>query len=466
MWARFSRASGATVNDVDLSDRLRKFWHDGLVPGSPAAYLLAIGCVTVASLLNWALWLLDSATVPFVPYLPAVLVASMLGGTGAGGLAVAASAIVAWWFFPSHYYGNGVAALTQAVNLALFVAAAALTLWAVKDRRGYPIQGPHVDTRAVGTNTSRLASFPPSLPLVYVFAVACVAVSTIVRFAFGWLGGEILLFASYFPAVLIVTMFGGAGPGIFSIVLSMVVVDLAFVPPDGFAWPTRSHTISLVYFLSMASLTVWVAESYRRVLRRLHEAEVKQKFLLREVEHRSKNIFAVVQSIVSQSLHANKEEARKINGRIHALAATNDLLTGSADQVTDLETILRAEFEPYAVGRIVMDGGRMNLRGDLAKPLALVFHELATNAAKYGSLSEPGGVLKVCWEVLGGRAEIRWIEQGGPAVVPPTKQGFGTQFIGQILKTLEGAVATEFLPSGVECKISFLLPESMLRGSV
>jgi two-component sensor histidine kinase len=104
----------------------------------------------------------------------------------------------------------------------------------------------------------------------------------------------------------------------------------------------------------------------------------------------------------------------------------------------------------------------MNLGGDLAKPLALVFHELATNAAKYGSLSEPGGMLSVCWEVLGGRAEIRWVEQGGPLVVSPTTQGFGTRFIGQILKTLQGAVSTEFRPGGVECTVSFLLPEPML----
>jgi len=139
-------------------------------------------------------------------------------------------------------------------------------------------------------------------------------------------------------------------------------------------------------------------------------------------------------------------------------------ITGSPDQITDLKSILSAEFRPYA-GRIVMDGRRMNLGGDLAKPLALVFHELATNAAKYGSLSQPGGVLSVCWEVLGGRAEIRWVEQGGPTVAPPTKQGFGTQFIGQILKTLEGAVVTEFRPSGVACTISFLVPEPILRSS-
>jgi two-component sensor histidine kinase len=174
------------------------------------------------------------------------------------------------------------------------------------------------------------------------------------------------------------------------------------------------------------------------------------------------NTLAVVQAIVSQSLRGNREDAEKINGRVKALAATNNLLIGSADQFTDLESILLAEFKPYAVGRIVLNGGRMSLGGDLAKPLALVLHELATNAAKYGSLSQPDGMLRVCWRVLGERAEILWVEQGGPLVVPPTKHGFGTQFIEQIVKTMQGAVATEFLPSGVECTISFHLPEPML----
>src|SRR5258705_11269051 len=91
--------------------------------------------------------------------------------------------------------------------------------------------------------------------------------------------------------------------------------------------------------------------------------------------------------------------------------------------------------------------------------------ELASNAEKSGSLSEPNGVICVYWKVLGGRAEIRWVEQGGTAVVPPNKQGFGPKFIGQILGTMQGAVATEYPPGGVECTISFLLPEPSLRSS-
>jgi two-component sensor histidine kinase len=333
MWAGLSRAAGSTVNDVDPRESLPKLWHHGLVPSSPAAYLLAVGCVVVATLARVVLGLIADDIVPLATYFPAVLVAALLGGAASGVVALILGGIVGWWMFMPH----------------------------------------------------------------------TIAVSTL------------------------------------------------------------SHTISFVLYFGSAGLIIFVAEGYRRAMRLVREEEAKRQLLVGELQHRSMNTLAVVQAIVSQSLTGNREEAAKINGRIKALAATNDLLTGSVDQFTDLKSILLAEFKPYAVGRIVLDGGRMNLGGDLAKPLALIVHELATNAAKYGSLSEPDGVLSVCWKVLGGRAEIRWVEKGGPPVVSPTKQGFGTLFIDQILKTMQGAVATEFPPSGVECTISFLLPEAMLR---
>jgi two-component sensor histidine kinase len=302
----------------------------------------------------------------------------------------------------------------------------------------------------------------PGSPAAYLLAVGCVALASLVRFALGFMVDDVVPLATYYPAVLVASLLGGASSGALALILGGVVGWWAFMPHT-IVVPTLSHTISLALYFGSAGLIVCVAEGYRRAMRSVREEEAKRRLLVEELQHRSKNMMSVVQSIVSQSLSANKVEAEKINARINALAATNDLLTGSVDQITDLKSLLLAEFKPYAMGRIVMDGGRMNLGGDLAKPLSLIFHELATNAAKYGSLSKPRGVLNIGWKVLDGRAEIRWVERGGPSVVPPTKQGFGTKFIAQILKSMEGAAATEFLPSGVECTISFLLPEPMLR---
>jgi two-component sensor histidine kinase len=309
--------------------------------------------------------------------------------------------------------------------------------------------------------------FVPGSPAAYLAAVACVGVATLLRFALGLLSDDILPLATYFPAVLLAALLGGVSSGALALILGGSIGWWAFMPKHHiFVVPTLSDVISLTLYAGSAGIIICIAEGYRRAMRHVREEEAKRALLMSELQHRSMNTMAVVQSIVSQSLRANREEAEKINGRIQALAATNDLLTASADQLTDFNSILLAEFKPYATRRIVLDGARMNLSGDLAKPLALVVHELATNAAKYGSLSVPNGVLSVRWNVVGGRAEVSWEEQGGPPVVPPTKQGFGTQFITQVLKTLQGAATTEFRTGGVQCTISFLVSEPTHRPSV
>jgi two-component sensor histidine kinase len=304
-------------------------------------------------------------------------------------------------------------------------------------------------------------------PAGYLLAVACVVLASVVRLLLGLLADDVLPLATYYPAVLVASLLGGVPSGILALILGGIIGWWAFMPPHySSVVPLLSHTISLALYFGSAGVIICVAEGYRRAMRRVRDGEVTRNLLVAELQHRSKNTMAVVQSIVSRSLRGNTEEAEKINRRINALAETNDLLMGSADQITDLKSILLAEFKPYPAQRIVMHGLHMNLAADLAKTLALVFHELATNAAKYGSLSGPDGRLRVSWKVIGEHAEIRWVERGGPQVVPPTKHGFGTQFIDQILKTLQGAVATDFRPNGVECKISFHLPEPLLRYSV
>lgn len=329
-------------------------------------------------------------------------------------------------------------------------------------------------SRAVGTTVNgvdlsdrlrKLAhhGLVPGSPAAYLLAVACVAVATLARVALGLIANDIIPLATYYPAVLVASLLGGAASGVFTLILGGIVAWWAFMPPH---YASLSHTISFALYFGSAGVIICVAEGYRRAMRRVRDEETKRDLLVGELQHRSKNTMAVVQSIVSQSLLENTEEAKKINRRINALAETNDLLIGSVDQITDLKSVLLAEFKPYPVRRIVMHGTHMNLAADLAKALALVFHELATNAAKYGSLSDPNGWLRVSWKVLGDQAEIQWIERGGPPVVPPTKHGFGTQFIDRILKTMQGGVATEFPPSGIECTISFLLPEPTLPSSL
>jgi two-component sensor histidine kinase len=93
--------------------------------------------------------------------------------------------------------------------------------------------------------------------------------------------------------------------------------------------------------------------------------------------------------------------------------------------------------------------------------MAMLFHELATNAAKYGSLSSPTGTVSINWSLSGGILELYWRESDGPTVTPPTHRGFGTRLLSQALDRYRGSVETTFEPTGVTCKLTAMLPEDI-----
>jgi two-component sensor histidine kinase len=97
----------------------------------------------------------------------------------------------------------------------------------------------------------------------------------------------------------------------------------------------------------------------------------------------------------------------------------------------------------------------LDLSADTARPLALVFHELVTNAAKYGALSTYGGRVLISWKHVGGVVTLEWTEQGGPMVRPPEKHGLGSRIVTQSLKALGGSIGPTFAPDGLRCSITF-----------
>ena len=165
------------------------------------------------------------------------------------------------------------------------------------------------------------------------------------------------------------------------------------------------------------------------------EAEQRQQFLMGELAHRSKNLLAVVASIASRSLSGTRSltEARDVlTHRIHALARSQSaLLTGSFEGAPIAE-IIRLEFEGFS-DQVKSVGPDVLLNARVAQTFALVVHELATNATKYGALSLPDGQVAIHWSIEGTGAEARfkfqWHERNGPPVVPPTRKGFGHMVI-------------------------------------
>ena len=186
------------------------------------------------------------------------------------------------------------------------------------------------------------------------------------------------------------------------------------------------------------------------------QAEQRQLLLTNELAHRGKNLLAVILSITSRSLSVRRPltEARDVLiKRLHALARSQSVLISEGFEGAPLTEIVRLEFESFS-DQIEAVGPHVMLSPRVAQTFALLVHELATNATKYGALSRPDGQIAIRWSIegVGARARFRfqWQESGGPPVVPPTRQGFGRI-------VLEKAAAQEF---GAPPKIRFA-PEGL-----
>lgn len=167
-------------------------------------------------------------------------------------------------------------------------------------------------------------------------------------------------------------------------------------------------------------------------------AEERQRVLMRELAHRGKNLLAVIQSIANRSFsgQATLTEARNtFQGRMQALARTYETLTDETLDGAELETLVRGELDAFEQ-RARVDGPLIRLTSRSAQTLALIVHELASNAAKYGALSVATGRLDVHWKIHANgsspRFEFIWTERGGPPAVAPERRGFGTALVSTV----------------------------------
>ena len=184
--------------------------------------------------------------------------------------------------------------------------------------------------------------------------------------------------------------------------------------------------------------------------------EERLKLLAREVDHRANNLMTVIQGTVTLS-QADTPEALKevIVGRISALARAHQLLSEARWQGADLRRLVEEELLAFSLGedsRVTIEGDSLALPPAAAQSLAMALHELATNAAKYGALSRPGGRVEVRWKG-GGREPLvlTWTETGGPPVSPPKRRGLGTQILARALAgALGGSTKMDWRPEGLK----------------
>jgi PAS domain S-box-containing protein len=194
------------------------------------------------------------------------------------------------------------------------------------------------------------------------------------------------------------------------------------------------------------------------------QEEAHKQLLINELSHRAKNLLAIVQSLAQQSFKGPGTPAEllgRFEGRLGALSAAHGILTRERWEsvplrrlICDTYTAVRSDDD-----RLKLDGPDIDLPPKVAVSLAMAVHELATNALKYGSLSNDKGFVSIRWETEAGRLRLRWKEEGGPPVQEPERRGFGSRMIERGLSAeLGGIVTIRFEPDGVLCDVDAPMP--------
>lgn len=260
------------------------------------------------------------------------------------------------------------------------------------------------------------------------------------------------------------TAFGGVRVGIATALVSgMLGVTVNF----GDEPANSARLVLLVIYLIVCGLTIWGIEHYqsiasqqREISRRLIQEEEYRKLVVDELQHRLKNKLSTMHAVLHQVLHDQPQVWASIDQRIRALSATDDLIARVDGSGCDIKDLLLSELGPYGHVRFTLNGDPLFLPAKLAVSLALIFHELATNAAKYGAFSSARGLLQVSWSVSDDRLNITWDETEGPPVETVGKAGFGTKLLKSALGPFDGKTEIAFLKTGIHCTMQCRIPRS------
>jgi PAS domain S-box-containing protein len=234
-----------------------------------------------------------------------------------------------------------------------------------------------------------------------------------------------------------------------------------------------SHDLSGVFDQDTEELVVGIAahaaiaienarlhQAAQQELERRRRAEEASALLLNEIKHRVKNTLAIIQAIAVRTFRkAPPEERASFIARLHALASAHDLLSEEQWDRAAVAVIVRralAPFQDRGQERFRLEGPETRINADKSLLLAMALHELATNAVKYGSLSNQAGEVSIRWEAMdspqGPQLKLDWRESGGPPVAPPSRKGFGTGLIERAFNH-QGAAQFEFRPDGMICTL-------------
>ena len=298
------------------------------------------------------------------------------------------------------------------------------------------------------------------------FAACCLVLATLARWCLSLIRPDVF-FTPYFPAVFFAAAFGGLRIGIAT---ALIGGSLGIALNFNGTSIDPARIVLFMIFLLVCGLTLWGIEHYRVVAirhrdiaKRLIQEEEYRKLVVDELQHRLKNKLSTVHAVLHQVLQDQPAVWATIDGRLRALSATDDLIARVDGSGCDIKDLLLSELGPYGHVRFTLNGDPLFLPAKLAVSLALIFHELATNAGKYGAFSAARGLLQVSWTMSDDRLSIIWDETEGPAVGPVGQAGFGTKLLNYALRPFDGKTESSYLKTGIHCTLQCRVPKGDVR---
>lgn len=310
----------------------------------------------------------------------------------------------------------------------------------------------------------------------YLTASLLVILAALIRVA---LITNLLPWLIFMPVVLLIGLTMGKRTGLYAVVLSAVLAAITIAHPGPLFWLTGPQWGASFMFVAIAASQVYVAAELRnafiRARRLVDEREAANAQLLakeeqsqllnHELGHRLKNLLTIVQAIVSQTIRQAPDLASAgdaLGFRLAAFGRAADVLTASQWEAADIHALAKGALAGHGSmeERFHLSGPPVRIQPQIALALALAFHELATNAVKYGALSNDTGRVNLEWSIEPGpnpaepRFCLTWQELGGPVVQPPAHRGFGSLMIERSLRSyFRGATSMRFEPGGLIFRI-------------
>jgi two-component sensor histidine kinase len=295
---------------------------------------------------------------------------------------------------------------------------------------------------------------PHSLAGSLGWTAVAVAVPTLLRLAIDG-GRSGIPFITYFPAIVLVALFLGWRCGVLAALASAAAARLLFMQGEPRLVETPEGVAIIGLFVLSCALLISIGETLRRTFAELQAGSSREELLNEELRHRMKDMIAVVGSLASLShRHADPEQAHAaFIERLAALDRATSLLGSDSTVSCALPDLAEEALRPFLSDYdIRLDGDRQQVHRDCCVPAVLAFHELATNAIKYGALSASHGWVGLSWsDPETGMLTLRWREHDGPPVARPERRGLGSRILS--MRSPAASFKLDFAPDGVRCEM-------------